>query len=217
MSDAAPARGRPPGLTGSALLAEARATFLQHGYAATTMSEVAARARISKSSLYREHPSKSALYSAVVSDWAESGRDAMRPALDRLAQSRDLEPALVELGDVILRGVLSPPVLEMRRLVINEARSQPEVAAMYLRQSWQRNIAALAETFDAMRRAGTLAADDTTAAAEEFTWLLVGAPLNAALLGVEVEPAADASSRAVALFLARYGADGSAVGTTDRV
>ncbi|MGX5696344.1 TetR/AcrR family transcriptional regulator [Agromyces soli] len=205
MPDPTPVRGRPPGLTGSALLAVARATFLQHGYAATTMSEVAARARVSKSSLYREHPSKSALYAAVVSDWAASGRDAMRPALDRLMQSPDLEAGLVELGDAILRGVLAPPVVAMRRLVINEATSQPAVAATYLEESWQRNIAALAECFEAMRLAGRLNADDPGAAAEEFTWLLVGAPLNAALLGVDVRPAADASSRAVALFLARYG------------
>lgn len=206
MPDPTPVRGRPPGLTGSALLAVARATFLQHGYAATTMSEVAARARISKSSLYREHPSKSALYGAVVSDWAASGRDAMRPALDRFMQSSDLDAGLMELGDAILRGVLSPPVVAMRRLVINEATAQPAVAATYLEESWQRNIAALAECFEALRRAGRLSTDDPTAAAEEFTWLLVGASLNAALLGVDVEPPADASSRAVALFLARYGA-----------
>lgn len=205
MSAPTPTRGRPPGLTGPALLAEARAVFLERGYAATTMSEVAARARISKSSLYRDHPSKSALYRAVVSDWAAAGRDAMRPALDRLAQSHDLEQGLTEMGDAILRGVLSPPVVAMRRLVINEATEQPEVAATYLEESWQRNISALAETFDGLRRAGALTVDDPSAAAEEFTWLLVGAPLNAALLGVDATPAPDASARAAALFLARYG------------
>lgn len=198
-------RGRPPGLTGSALLAEARAVFLQLGYAATTMDQVAARARISKNSLYREHPSKAALYAAVVSDWAASGRDAMRPALDRLAAAGDLERGLVELGDTLLRGVLSPPVLAMRRLVIDEARTQPEVARAYLRDSWERNISLLAETLDGLGRRGGLVIDDPRAAAEELTWLLVGPPLNSALLGGSAEPAADASARAAALFLARYG------------
>lgn len=200
-----PARGRPAGLTGPALLAEARAVFLERGYAATTMDEIAARARVSKSSLYREHASKSALYAAVVSDWAASGRDAMRPALERLGQANDVERGLVEMGDTILGGVLSDPVVAMRRLVVTEAQAQPEVARRYLRESWERNISALAETLDDLRRRGALAVDDPAAAAEEFTWLLVGAPLNSALLGGPADPGDDASARAVALFLARYG------------
>lgn len=105
------------------------------------------------SSLYREHPSKTALYRAVVTGWAAAGRDAMRPALDRLSRTHDVERDLVELGDTLLRGVLSPDVVAMRRLVINEARAQPEVAQTYLQESWQRNISALASTFDERRRA----------------------------------------------------------------
>jgi AcrR family transcriptional regulator len=200
------ARGRPPGLTGRALLAEARAVFLQRGYAATTMDDVAARARISKSSLYREHRSKSELYAAVVSDWAASGRDAMRPALEQLGHEPDVAKGLTDMADTILRGLLSRDVVEMRRLVINEARSQPRVAATYLQESWNRNIDGLAETLDGLRRRGDLTLDDPRAAAEEFTWLLVGAPLNSALLGVDPQPDAGRSARAVRLFLGRYGA-----------
>jgi TetR/AcrR family transcriptional regulator, mexJK operon transcriptional repressor len=205
MTTSAPTRGRPPGSTGPKLLAEARAVFLDRGYAATTMDDVAARARISKSSLYREHPSKSALYAAVVSDWAASGRDAMRPSLERLEQDPDVERGLTELAEVLLGAILSPPVVEMRRLVINEAKTQPQVAATYLQESWNRNIAGLADTFDRLRERGRLNVEDTRAAAEDFTWLLVGGPLNAALLGVEPHPEADRPAQVVALFLARYG------------
>lgn len=201
----APARGRPPGLTGPALLAEARAVFLEHGYASTTMDDVAARARISKSSLYREHQSKSALYAAVVSDWAASGRDSMGPALDRLAAEPEMAQGLTRLAEVMLRAILAPAVVEMRRLVINEAKSQPHVAATYLLESWDRNIAGLAETLEGLHRRGCLSIDDARAAAEDFTWLLVGGPLNAALLGVQPDMDADRPSRSVALFLARYG------------
>jgi TetR/AcrR family transcriptional regulator, mexJK operon transcriptional repressor len=205
MSTPAPSRGRPPGRTGRELLAEARAVFLDRGYAATTMDDVAARARISKSSLYREHPSKSALYAAVVSDWAASGRDAMRPSLERLEQHRDVERGLTEFAEILLGAILSPAVVEMRRLVINEAKSQPQVAATYLQESWNRNVAGLAETFDRLRERGSLDVEDTGAAAEEFTWLLVGGPLNSALLGVEPRVDAGRPARAVDFFLARYG------------
>ena len=207
MATSSPARGRPPGLTGPALLAEARAVFLEHGYTSTTMDDVAARARISKSSLYREHRSKSELYAAVVSDWAALGRDAMRPALDRLAAEPDVEHGLQQLADVMMRAMLSPAVVEMRRLVINEAKSQPHVAATYLAESWDSNIAGLAGTLEDLHRRGCLSIDDARAAAEDFTWLLVGGPLNSALLGVQPDTDANRASRSVALFLARYGAE----------
>ena len=108
MSEQQRRRGRPAGLTEGDLLAVARALFLECGYAATTMDEIAARARISKASLYREHPSKAALFSAVVSDWAAAGRDAMRPALAQLVASTDLSADLVDLARTIRAGVLSP-------------------------------------------------------------------------------------------------------------
>lgn len=205
MPTSAPTRGRPPGLTGQALLAEARAAFLERGYASTTMDDVAARSRISKSSLYREHPSKSALYAAVVSDWAASGRDAMRPSLERLAQEPDVQRGLTEMAEVLLQAMLSPAVVEMRRLVINEGKSQPHVAATYLRESWERNIDGLAKTLENLRERGALIVDDTRVAAEDFTWLLVGGPLNSALLGVQPQVEVGRPSRVVTLFLARYG------------
>lgn len=194
--------GRPAGRTGDALLDTAREVFLEYGYAGTSMDEVAKRARISKASLYREHASKSALYAAVVRHWAIAGRDAMRPALDELTATSDLRAGLIELGETMRAGILSPPVVAMRRLVIAEASAQPDVAKDYLAQSWDTNIRNLAEAMKELADAHDLLVDDADALATEFTWLVVGAPLNAGLLGVEVgTPSVD---RAVDLFLAGY-------------
>jgi len=204
-------RGRPAGLTEGDLLAVARALFLECGYAATTMDEIAARARISKASLYREHPSKAALFSAVVSDWAAAGRDAMRPALAQLVASTDLSADLVDLARTIRAGVLSPEVLGMRRLVTSEAARHPAIAAIYLAESWERNIDALADAFRALDRQGRLRIVDARLAADQFTWLTIGAPLNAQLLtpiaGYETAPTA---ASAVQLFLSGYAVLGDA-------
>lgn len=194
--------GRPAGRTGDALLDTAREVFLEYGYAGTSMDEVARRARISKASLYREHASKSALYAAVVGQWAIAGRGAMRPALEELKASRDLRKGLIALGETLRAGMLSAPVIAMRRLVIAEAAAQPQVARDYLAQSWDTNIHDLAEAMVQLAEAHGLRVDDADALASEFTWLVVGAPLNAGLLGVErVAPPVD---RAVDLFLAGY-------------
>ena len=179
MSEHQRRRGRPAGLTERDLLAVARTLFLDCGYAATTMDEIAARARISKASLYREHPSKAALFSAVVSDWAAAGRDAMRPALAQLVAGTNISADLVDLARTIRAGVLSPEVLGMRRLVTSEAARHPAIAALYLAESWERNIDALADAFRALDRQGRLRIVDARLAADQFTWLTIGAPLNA--------------------------------------
>ncbi|MDP9028603.1 MAG: TetR/AcrR family transcriptional regulator [Actinomycetota bacterium] len=182
----------------------ARDVFLEKGFSGATMDEVATRARISKASLYREHPSKTALYAAVVSDWADAGRDAMRPALDRLLAGSDTPADLADLGMTIREGVLSSTVLAMRRLVTSETRAHPEVARRYFSESWDRNIQDLSVAFEQLNEQRRLVLDDPRRAAEEFTWLIVGAPLNEALLtGAAAENAPTVDS-AVRLFLSRY-------------
>lgn len=166
------------------------------------MEEVATRAAISKASLYREHPSKSALFEAVVRHWATSGRDAMRPALDRLEATDDLRHGLAELAETMRAGILSEPVLAMRRLVAAEALTQPAVARMYLEESWNSNIHSLADTLSAVATTHHLHIDDPDAAASDFTWLVIGAPLNARLLAGDAP--APPVARTVDLFLAGY-------------
>ncbi|WP_280467932.1 TetR/AcrR family transcriptional regulator [Nocardia cyriacigeorgica] len=196
-------RGRPPGKSGTELLAVAREVFLERGFAGSTMDEVAARAGISKASLYREHPSKTELFSAVVAQWANAGRHAMRPALERLEAAEDVREGLLAWARTLLAGVLSPTVVEMRRLVTAEAARQPEVGATYLHKSWIRNIGDLATTLETLDARGLLRIPDPEAAAEQLTWLIVGAPLNARMLDATATPT-DTVDAAIDLFLAAH-------------
>ncbi|WP_280445891.1 TetR/AcrR family transcriptional regulator, partial [Nocardia brasiliensis] len=182
MSSAGGRRGRPPGKSGTELLAVARAVFLERGFAGSTMDEVAARAGISKTSLYREHPSKAGLFAAVVEQWASAGRDAMRPGLEQLEAAEDVRAGLIAWARGLRAGVLAPPVVEMRRLVTAEAARHPEVGATYLHQSWVRNIGNLATTLRKLDSRGALRIPDPDIAAEQLTWLVVGAPLNSRML-----------------------------------
>ena len=175
--------GRPAGRQGPELLAVARDVFLEFGFAGATMQEVATRAGISKSSLYREHASKDELFCAVVTDWAAQGRNAMRPHLDRLLAADDVSRAFVELATTLQRAVLDPDVTRMRRLVAAEADRFPDTAATYLADSWTSNINALAETIRALADRNDLHVTDPWVAAHQFTWTAVGAPLNAHTIG----------------------------------
>lgn len=209
MDDTPPRPGRPRGADGAELLDAARHVFLQHGYGDATMAQVAARAHVSKNSLYRDYPSKGALFSAVVADWVSRGRDAMRPHVDALAASEDVVAGLTAFATVLQRAVLSDEVVGMRRIVAAEAERFPKVARDYVAESWDRNIQILAQAFDHLMERGVMTRADAAAAARLLTWMIVGEPLNARTLGVT--PAPDESEHlrftrdaAVSAFVARY-------------
>ena len=175
--------GRPSGLQGTELLDVARQVFVESGFAGATMAEVATRARISKSSLYRAHASKDELFAAVVKDWAARGRGAMRPLLDQLLDADDLHAAFVKLATTLQKAVLDPDVVMMRRLVAAESDRFTDAAAGYLADSWNSNINALADTLGVLAARGDLEIADPWLAAHQFTWTAVGAPLNAHTIG----------------------------------
>ena len=153
--------------------------FLEVGFAGATMQEIATRARVSKTSLYREHPSKDDLFAAVVRDWAARGRGAMRPHLDRVLAADDVHDALLTLATTVQAAVLATDVVQMRRLVAAESDRFPETAGGYLADSWTSNIAALADTIAELQALGRLEVSDPWVAAHQFTWTAVGAALNA--------------------------------------
>lgn len=204
-------RGRPGGSSGGELLAVARNAFLSSGYAGTTMDAVAAAARISKQTLYRSHPSKDMLYAAVVRDWVDRGNDAMRPHVQALLDAPDISDGLLRLAQVMQAGILSPPVLQMRKLVAAEAERFPDVAADYLERSWRRNQRMLADALRDLAERGDLRVPDPDLAAEQLTWLAIAAPLNRLTLqgAAHPTPAAELAAiarEAVATFLSRFGA-----------
>jgi AcrR family transcriptional regulator len=73
------------------LLAAAAALFVERGYDATTMTEIAARAEASIGSLYLFFPTKAALAQAMLADLSE----ALSTRLDVLQQQVDGRPAAI--------------------------------------------------------------------------------------------------------------------------
>jgi AcrR family transcriptional regulator len=209
VTDIGRAPGRPAGLRGAELLAVARDVFLENGFAGATMQDVAARAGVSKTSLYREHPGKDDLFAAVVLDWAARGRGAMRPALDALLEAASLRAGLLELVRTVQAAVLDEAPLRMRRLVASEAERFPSVSARYVAAIWNANIADLAGALTTLRDRGSIrSGTDPQIAAEQLTWMAVGAPLNAQTLGAPAlsdERLMLVAKAAVDAFLQAYG------------
>jgi TetR/AcrR family transcriptional regulator, mexJK operon transcriptional repressor len=110
---------------------------------------------------------------------------------------------------VLQAGILSPPVQRMRTLVAAEAGAFPHVAADYASRSCDRNISQLAQALRTLHDRGLLDVDDASVAAEQFVWLVIGAPLNRlSLQGLarrDEDPHLQrTATEAVATFLSRY-------------
>jgi hypothetical protein len=102
----------------------------------------------------------------------------------------------------------------MRSLVAAEASRFPDVAADYVRRSWERNQALLSGALEQLAARNLLRVDRADVAAEQLTWLLLGGPLNRLTLQSARAPLPSGelgrtTDEAIATFLSRFGAGGS--------
>jgi len=111
------------------LLAAALALFVERGYAATRLDDVAARAGVSKGTLYLYFSSKEELFRAVVRDNLVPVLDEAEQAIDGYAgHSADL------LRDFIMgwwKRIGDTPLSGLAKLIMAESGNFPEVARFY--------------------------------------------------------------------------------------
>jgi TetR/AcrR family transcriptional regulator, mexJK operon transcriptional repressor len=193
-----------------AILGAATTLFLRNGYRGTSMDEIAALASVSKQTVYKHFADKESLFSEIVTGTVSEISDPVHEEVLKLEDSGDVEADLRGLARELLRMVMQPRILQLRRLVIGEAGRFPELGRAFYEQGPGRTIAALATVFERLAERRVLQLDDPRLAAAHFNWLVMSSPLNRAMfLGEDQPPAraelnryADAGVRA---FLAAYG------------
>jgi TetR/AcrR family transcriptional repressor of mexJK operon len=195
-----------------AIIQAAAEVFVQHGYLGATTDEVAARASVSKQTVYKQFQDKQHLFAAVITEMTVEvvGRlaDIAASALD---DAQDVRQALRNLADGWLRGMLQPDVLRLRRLVIAEAERFPEIGRAWFDRGFDRALVILGESLQRLADRGLLKGlEDPTLAADQFAGLVLYRPMNQAMFaGTDAIPPADTLDRiadaAVDVFLASYG------------
>lgn len=120
----------------SELTAAALALFVEKGFAATRLDDVAARAGVSKGTVYLYFKSKEELFKAVI-------RESIVPALEEgEAMVAAYEGSSIELLRLVLRrwwlSIGGTALAGVPKLMISEARNFPEVAEFYYEQVIQR-------------------------------------------------------------------------------
>ncbi len=184
------------------ILAASRETFLELGYAVTSMDLVAQRARVSKTTLYTRFPSKEELYVTTIS--TECERRGLRFAPDAF-DHLPLEEALLRIGRRFVDLIWSEAAIKMHQSVTGEATRVPEAARLFYQAGPEKAVAGFVAFFERAAARGTIATDDPAFVATQFLAALQGGAYCALSLGL-CEPPTEAEreafvAKAVALFV----------------
>lgn len=186
--------------------------FLKSGYLGASMDEIAALAQVSKQTVYKQFSSKESLFVDIVSSMSDAASDRVHKDIPELTENGDVSEYLQMYALRQLSVVLTPRLMQLRRLVIGEVGRFPELARVLYERGPERAITAFAKVLEGLAARKLLSVDDPITAASHFNWLIMSAPLNRAmLLGDIAIPKPTALRRHVAecvrVFLAAYGSE----------
>jgi TetR/AcrR family transcriptional repressor of mexJK operon len=184
--------------------------FAAKGYEGTSTDEIAARAGVSKQTLYKHFTDKDGLFEEIV--MATTSRvDQLVALVGRsLAESDDAAADLRSLGRSMLSALMDEELLKLRRLVIASAGRAPQLGKAWYAQGFERVLTTLAGTFESLSERGVLAAHAPLVAANHFVGMLLWIPLNEAMFTGNLKSRSarqcnEIADAAVEAFLRAYG------------
>ncbi|HXS07116.1 MAG TPA: TetR/AcrR family transcriptional regulator [Rhizomicrobium sp.] len=188
------------------ILKVAYAAFLRDGYAATSMSSIAARVGGSKATLYNYFSSKEELFAAVIE---EKCRDAMSMFLDINWEATDFDKLLTLVGERMLRFWLRDDNIATYRLITAESARFPELGRLFYRGGRQRGKQMLGDFFRWAQESRQLRRAKPEDMAALFVELCRGELVLLKLWNVHPRPTEKeikaTIATAVTVFLAAYG------------
>lgn len=187
--------------------------FCEEGFAATSMSTIAARMGGSKGTLYNYFENKDELFEAVVRSRCE---EFWRTVFSFVGEDLPVRDLLARVGEAFLRQH-DERVVRLLRVVIAEAQRAPHLAQVFYETGPEAKTRKLAGYLEAAKARGELDAPDCLVAARQFMALCRGGLYLERLLNV-TGPGQDDRARAevagaVELFMTAYapGHGGTAV------
>lgn len=193
-----------------AILTAATEVFLKSGYLGASMDEISALSGVSKQTVYAHFGSKEALFVEIAGAMTDEASGAAHELPLEIDLDEDIGGYLLSYALRQLKVVLTPRIMQLRRLVIGEVGRFPELAQVLYERGPSRTMRALTRLFERLGEDGRLQSDDPARAASTFNWLIMAEPVNRAmLLGDTAIPRPDELRRhaaeGVRVFLAAYG------------
>lgn len=179
--------------------------FQEHGFSGVSMDRVAARANVSKRTVYNHFDSKEALFRAILDIMLEACQAAFTVAYTPGVPIRD---QLIKLGWAEGNLLTAPDFMKLARLVIGETIRDPELAA---EMNEKMDHMAIFNRF--MQEAvsdGALGIDDPLIAADQFVGLIKTQAFWPMIFTSEIisrSRMTDIIEASADLILARYGPD----------
>ena len=190
-----------------AIMDIAHQMFMDGGYAAASMSAIAARVGGSKGTLYNYFASKEELFKAVIQNHCERKLAALYEGVK--TSSNDVADGLRIIGRRYVTLVMSDENLRFMRMLIAEALRFPELTRIMYEAGPKMTAARLASYLQAQMDSGRLRPADSRRAANQFLelclaglyrqrlWNAIGAPSAAAIQ--------DNVDDAIETFMAAFG------------
>jgi TetR/AcrR family transcriptional repressor of mexJK operon len=179
--------------------------FIEHGYAATTMSGIATALGGSKGTLWNHFPSKEELFVAVLDRLTEDFRTQLLLILD---PRHDFEKALRRFCREFLNKVTSRDGIALYRLVISETNRFPEIGRIFHERGPQPTQHLLADFLAGAATRGVIDCDHPLDASRQLIGLLVSGARQNMLIGLidELTPKqiGEEIDRAMSIFMRAY-------------
>ncbi|WP_091737939.1 TetR/AcrR family transcriptional regulator [Phenylobacterium immobile] len=187
------------------ILDVAQGVFLEDGFAAASMSTIAARLGGSKGTLYNYFKSKDELFEDVVRRHCFWRQEALFGDLD---PGLGAETTLLRLAATYIRITLNEETMRSLRLVIAEVERSPQIGRSFYEEGPKFGADRLATMMADWMGSGDLEADDPLEAAEFFLGLCKGRFYMPRLLNYSPEltpaQAMAAAEKSVRAFLKIY-------------
>ena len=167
-----PRQGRPVDTVKQrAILTAAVESFFKHGFAATSIEQVASEAGVSKVTIYNQFGDKHGLFTRAVELECERMRGHFQI---KTMDGASLRERLVAIGEAMSAFLSRPEMVQFERRIAAETEREPSLGAAFLAAGPHSMKQAFAALLKAMDEAGELSIDDTELAAEQFAAMCKG-------------------------------------------
>ena len=168
------------------MLETAMRLFLERGYEAVSVEEIAKQAGVAKRFIYARYDDKSELFGAAIEHTFMGKFEGVLRGFE--PSWRGPESDLYELGRQLVEIAIQPEAIALHRLFISSAPLFPELAKRFVERNRERALKEVERVFKFYADRGEIDFPQPQLVIEQFFISVVGIPQRLALLGLRENP-----------------------------
>ncbi|WP_173206409.1 TetR/AcrR family transcriptional regulator [Sphingopyxis sp. BSNA05] len=153
------------------ILAAARIEFFTSGFSASSIEAIAARAEVSKVTIYSWFKNKENLFAEVVKAQC---REMSESLVGENSKTRSLRETLISAAENMLSAIMVEERIRFDRIMAAEVNRDPKVGAYFLDNGPRALLQNLIDLLKISRDKGEIQSDNLVFSAEMFVSLVIG-------------------------------------------